>query len=141
MQDTPQTSNTSPAGSRGSPSGSRGAVALYVTCLADLLRPSVAFAALQLLEDAGYDVVVPEGQTCCGQPGYNSGDRDGGRKRRARRAARKKAADAALASASATHFIAGVVADAIDDTNATDTDAGDDDDDESQSQSLFGRFM
>ena len=71
----------------------------------------------------------------------NSGDRDGGRKRRARRAARKKAADAALASASATHFIAGVVADAMDDTNATDTDAGDDDDDQLQSQSLFGRFV
>ena len=32
-------------------------------------------AAVKLLEDAGCEVVVPEGQTCCGQPGYNSGDR------------------------------------------------------------------
>ena len=32
-------------------------------------------AAVTLLEDAGCEVVVPEGQTCCGQPGYNAGDR------------------------------------------------------------------
>jgi L-lactate dehydrogenase complex protein LldE len=29
---------------------------------------------LRLLEAAGCEVVVPAGQTCCGQPGYNSGD-------------------------------------------------------------------
>ena len=52
-------------------------VALFVTCLADLMRPTVAFAALQLLEEAGCEVVVPEGQTCCGQPEYNSGNRAG----------------------------------------------------------------
>ncbi|MEX0958733.1 MAG: (Fe-S)-binding protein [Burkholderiales bacterium] len=50
-------------------------VGLFVTCLADLMRPSVALAALKLLENAGCEVVVPEAQTCCGQPGYNSGDR------------------------------------------------------------------
>lgn len=50
-------------------------VGLFVTCLADLMRPSVALAALRLLENAGCEVVVPEAQTCCGQPGYNSGDR------------------------------------------------------------------
>lgn len=50
-------------------------VALFVTCLVDLFRPSVGMAAVQLLEDAGCEVVVPPGQTCCGQPGYNSGDR------------------------------------------------------------------
>lgn len=50
-------------------------VALFVTCLVDAFRPSVGMAAVQLLEDAGCDVVVPTGQTCCGQPGYNSGDR------------------------------------------------------------------
>ncbi len=49
-------------------------VGLFVTCLVDLLRPSVAFACVKLLEDAGCDVVVPS-QTCCGQPAYNSGDR------------------------------------------------------------------
>lgn len=49
-------------------------VSLFVTCLADLMRPSVAFAALRLLEHAGCEVDVPLQQTCCGQPGYNSGD-------------------------------------------------------------------
>ena len=41
-------------------------VALFVTCLVDLMRPSVGFAALRLLEAAGCEVVVPESQTCCG---------------------------------------------------------------------------
>jgi L-lactate dehydrogenase complex protein LldE len=50
-------------------------VALFVTCLVDLFRPSVGFAALQLLEDAGCLVDVPRAQTCCGQPAYNQGDR------------------------------------------------------------------
>ena len=51
-------------------------VTLFVTCLADLFRPSVAFACLDLLKEAGCEVVVPAGQTCCGQPAYNSGDRE-----------------------------------------------------------------
>ncbi len=50
-------------------------VALFVTCLVDLHRPSVGFAALRLLEAAGCRVEVPRAQTCCGQPAYNSGDR------------------------------------------------------------------
>jgi L-lactate dehydrogenase complex protein LldE len=50
-------------------------VGLFVTCLVDLMRPSIGFAALRLLEAAGARVVVPQTQTCCGQPGYNSGDR------------------------------------------------------------------
>jgi len=49
-------------------------VGLFVTCLVDLMRPSVGFAAAKLLEDAGCRVEVPR-QTCCGQPAYNSGDR------------------------------------------------------------------
>jgi len=49
-------------------------VGLFVTCLVDLMRPSVGFAALRLLERAGAQVVVPENQTCCGQPAFNSGD-------------------------------------------------------------------
>ena len=52
-------------------------VALFVTCLVDLFRPSIGFAALKLLEGAGCEVVVPVTQTCCGQPGYNAGDRRG----------------------------------------------------------------
>jgi L-lactate dehydrogenase complex protein LldE len=50
-------------------------VGLFVTCLVDLFRPSVGFAAVKLLEDAGCIVEVPESQTCCGQPAFNSGDR------------------------------------------------------------------
>ena len=50
-------------------------VALFVTCLVDTWRPSVGFAAIKLLEDAGCTVEVPMAQTCCGQPAYNSGDR------------------------------------------------------------------
>jgi len=49
-------------------------VGLFVTCLVDLMRPSVGFAAVKLLEDAGCRVAVPS-QTCCGQPAYNMGDR------------------------------------------------------------------
>ena len=52
-------------------------VALLVTCLADAFRPSVGFAAVRLLEEAGCEVHVPETQTCCGQPAWNSGDREG----------------------------------------------------------------
>ena len=50
-------------------------VGLFVTCLVDLMRPSVGLSALKLLEDAGCEVLVPATQTCCGQPAYNSGDR------------------------------------------------------------------
>jgi len=50
-------------------------VALLVTCLVDLHRPSVGFAAISLLEAAGCVVEVPRAQTCCGQPAYNAGDR------------------------------------------------------------------
>ena len=49
-------------------------VALFVTCLVDMFRPSVGFATVKLLEDAGCTVEVPEAQTCCGQPAWNSGD-------------------------------------------------------------------
>lgn len=49
--------------------------ALFVTCLVDLMRPRIGFAAIRLLEAAGCEVVVPKTQTCCGQPAFNSGDR------------------------------------------------------------------
>jgi len=48
-------------------------VALLVTCLADLFRPRVGWAAVALLRNAGCEVEVPAAQTCCGQPAYNSG--------------------------------------------------------------------
>jgi len=50
-------------------------VGLFVTCLVDLMRPSIGFAAIRLLEHGGCEVFVPAAQTCCGQPGYNSGER------------------------------------------------------------------
>jgi L-lactate dehydrogenase complex protein LldE len=50
-------------------------VALFVTCLVDLFRPAIGFAAVKLLEEAGCTVEVPPLQVCCGQPAYNSGDR------------------------------------------------------------------
>ena len=49
-------------------------VGLLVTCLVDMMRPEIGFSTLKLLESAGCTVVVPEAQTCCGQPGYSSGD-------------------------------------------------------------------
>ena len=49
-------------------------VALLVTCLVDLMRPNVGFAAVNLLQDAGCTVTVPRAQSCCGQPAYNNGD-------------------------------------------------------------------
>jgi L-lactate dehydrogenase complex protein LldE len=54
---------------------SRPTVGLFVTCLVDLFRPSIGFAAIKLLEAAGCTVDAPAAQTCCGQPAYNSGDR------------------------------------------------------------------
>lgn len=50
-------------------------VGLFVTCLVDIMRPRIGFAALELLERAGFEVEVPATQTCCGQPGWNSGER------------------------------------------------------------------
>lgn len=57
------------------PAPERPRVGLFVTCLVDLYRPSVGFAAIRLLEQAGCQVEVPRAQTCCGQPAYNTGDR------------------------------------------------------------------
>lgn len=65
-----------------------GEVALFVTCLVDLFRPEVGFAAATLLERAGWRVVVPPGQTCCGQPAFNAGDQA-----TARRLARRTVAE------------------------------------------------
>ena len=52
----------------------QGRVGLFVTCLVDLYRPQIGFAAVTLLERAGFQVEVPA-QGCCGQPNFNSGDR------------------------------------------------------------------
>ena len=47
-------------------------IGLFVSCLVDLTRPAVGFAAIKLLEAQGCKVTVPL-QSCCGQPAYNSG--------------------------------------------------------------------
>jgi L-lactate dehydrogenase complex protein LldE len=49
-------------------------VGLFITCLVDVMRPEIGMATARLLEEAGCTVEVPMSQTCCGQPGFNSGD-------------------------------------------------------------------
>ena len=49
---------------------------LMRTCLADLVAPSVHRAAATVLGRAGVEVVIPRGQTCCGQPAWSSGHPD-----------------------------------------------------------------
>ena len=55
-------------------------VALFVTCLVDLLYPEVGEASVALLRHAGADVAFPAGQTCCGQPPFNAGFVDDARR-------------------------------------------------------------
>ena len=74
----PSTPEQKRDGSRGTDVSGK-TVGLFVTCLVDLFRPTVGFAAVKLLEDAGFTLEVPKDQTCCGQPAYNSGDKDDAR--------------------------------------------------------------
>lgn len=48
-------------------------VALFITCLADTVYPSVGAATVQLLERLGHQVVFPADQVCCGQMHINTG--------------------------------------------------------------------
>lgn len=48
-------------------------IAVFATCLVDGLFPTGAAATVRLLERLGHDVVVPDGQACCGQMHVNSG--------------------------------------------------------------------
>jgi L-lactate dehydrogenase complex protein LldE len=50
-------------------------VSLFVTCLVDQLFPRVGESVVRLLRRLGVEVDFPEGQTCCGQPAFNSGFR------------------------------------------------------------------
>jgi L-lactate dehydrogenase complex protein LldE len=61
-----------------SPENGHKRVGLFATCLIDLFRPEAGFAAVTLLEQAGFLVEVPE-QGCCGQPNFNGGDSSGAR--------------------------------------------------------------
>ena len=55
-------------------------VQLFTTCLVDQVYPEIGAATVRLLRSAGLKVVYPEKQVCCGQPFYNSGFSDEGRK-------------------------------------------------------------
>jgi len=56
------------------------AVQLFATCLGDLLFPDAVADAESLLRAAGFDVVFPAGQVCCGQPAFNAGHRAAARR-------------------------------------------------------------
>ena len=48
-------------------------VALFVPCYVDLINPEVGVSVVRVLRSLDVEVVYPEGQTCCGQPAFNSG--------------------------------------------------------------------
>ena len=48
-------------------------ISLFVPCFVDQLYPNVAWSVVRVLEGLGHEVVFPEGQSCCGQPPFNSG--------------------------------------------------------------------
>jgi L-lactate dehydrogenase complex protein LldE len=85
-------------------------VQLFVTCLGDLIFPEAVGDARSLLEEAGYEVVIPPGQVCCGQPAFNAGHR-GAARRVARTFARAFSRDAPIVAASgscatmASHYL------------------------------------
>src|SRR6056297_3021676 len=55
-------------------------VGLFIPCYIDQFYPQVGIASLELLEKLGCEVVVPAGQTCCGQPMANTGCEQDARK-------------------------------------------------------------
>ena len=59
---------------RESPTGKR--VSLFVTCMIDMLYPQTGMSVVNVLEHLGVEVDFPTAQTCCGQPGFNSGYRN-----------------------------------------------------------------
>ena len=48
-------------------------VYFFGTCLIDMAFPDAGMAAIRLLQREGVEVIFPQGQSCCGQPAYNSG--------------------------------------------------------------------
>lgn len=55
-------------------------VSLFVTCIIDALYPPTGIAVVKVLEHLGLEVRFPQAQTCCGQPGFNSGFHDDARR-------------------------------------------------------------
>lgn len=51
-------------------------VYFFSTCLIDTYYPNFGMDALALLKLCGFDVIIPQAQTCCGQPPFNSGYSD-----------------------------------------------------------------
>jgi len=51
-------------------------VSLFVTCLVDLIYPHTGISVVEILEHLNVAVRFPAGQTCCGQPAFNSGFQD-----------------------------------------------------------------
>jgi len=51
-------------------------VALFVTCLVDQFLPNVAESVVKILRRLNVEVTFDPGQTCCGQPAFNTGYRD-----------------------------------------------------------------
>lgn len=49
------------------------AVFYFATCLVDLFYPEAGLSGIRLLQREGVRVVFPRGQSCCGQPAFNSG--------------------------------------------------------------------
>ncbi|PFG44430.1 FAD/FMN-containing dehydrogenase [Isoptericola jiangsuensis] len=66
----------------GTPPGTgRPKVVLWTDSFSDSLAPSVPKAALKVLDAAGYDVIVPDRQACCGLTWISTGQLDGARRR------------------------------------------------------------
>ncbi|MGD8234982.1 MAG: (Fe-S)-binding protein [Chromatiales bacterium] len=51
-------------------------VYFFGTCLVDLFYPEAGLAGMRLIQREGVGVIFPQGQSCCGQPAWNSGYRD-----------------------------------------------------------------
>jgi FAD/FMN-containing dehydrogenase/Fe-S oxidoreductase len=65
----------------GDPAAARPQVLLWTDSFSDSLDPSVPQAAVAVLRDAGYEVLVPDEQACCGLTWITTGQLDGARKR------------------------------------------------------------
>lgn len=48
-------------------------VSLFVTCIVDMIYPQTGVSVVKVLEHLGVTVRFPQGQTCCGQPAFNTG--------------------------------------------------------------------
>jgi L-lactate dehydrogenase complex protein LldE len=46
---------------------------MFIPCFVDQMMPEVGLDMARVLKRVGYEPVFPEEQTCCGQPGFNTG--------------------------------------------------------------------